>query len=79
MPDLERRKTEKQLYKKGYEIRFVAHSIDELNELCSNIQAVGLKSGRPFAKSRRWILPIYGREAIELFVKWVDEFGAEKK
>lgn len=74
-PNLERRKAEPRAYRKGYEIRLVANSERELAEFRRLIDAAGLKPGKPYPKENRWVQPIYGRQAMETFLAWVDQFG----
>lgn len=74
-PNLERRKAESRTYKMGYEIRLVAFTKRELADLRRAIRKVGLRPGTPFVKVQRWIQPIYGRDAMDQFVAWLDEFS----
>ena len=74
-PNLDRRKEESANYKKGYEVRLVAFSKRELADIRRAIRKAGLKPGKPFKKVERWVQPIYGKESMEQFVGWVEEFG----
>ncbi len=66
-PNEKRRERDGQAYKKGYEIRLTAASAAELRQLRRLLQAVGLSPGKPYRKARRFILPVYGRDAVERF------------
>lgn len=55
------------VYKKGYEVRFLVASKAEVRELRRCLAELGLKPGRPYAKESRWIVPVYGRRAVEIF------------
>jgi hypothetical protein len=52
-------------YKKGWEIRFVADSPAECDEISRLLGAAGFVPGRRFAKGSGWIVPVYGREPTE--------------
>jgi len=64
LPNEERRKTDKQKYKKGYEIRFVAKSDPEHREIADALKECGFNPGKPFKKGTQIIVPLYGREAL---------------
>lgn len=72
-PNVDRRKKESRSYKMGYEIRLVANTKRELTELRRAIRQAGLKPGKAFAKVNRWVQPIYGLDALDRFVAWLDE------
>ncbi|GIV31215.1 MAG: hypothetical protein KatS3mg029_0566 [Saprospiraceae bacterium] len=65
--DPEKRKTLGQAYKKGYEIRLVAYDEKEKAEIIKLLKTFGFKHGRAFVKSRRTVLPIYGKKQVEEF------------
>lgn len=62
-----------QVYKKGYEVRLLVRTEAGLNELCALLERLEFKPGRPFAKGRQIALPIYGRAAVERFLRWMGE------
>ena len=68
----ERAEADGQSYKKGYEIRLVAADEAELEEIGRLLLEAGFKAGRPYAKARRWALPIYGKRAVERFMALVE-------
>lgn len=53
-------------YKKGYEVRFSVASAAELRQLRRWLRSVGLRPGRPYAKANRKIVPVYGKQAVDL-------------
>jgi hypothetical protein len=67
-PDLKRRAAAASAYKKGYEVRLVADSVAELRAIRRLLRASGFHPGRPFAKSRQWRQPLYGRQAVTRFL-----------
>ncbi len=62
-------------YKKGDEVRLVARSKAELQMIRRWLRAAGFAPSRPFAKSKQWRQPIYGRAAVARFL---DLVGAAK-
>lgn len=58
-----------QLYKKGYEIRLVANSRNELNRIRKFLREAGFRPGAPFAKANQFGQPIYGKEAVARFLE----------
>ncbi len=71
-PNAERRKLEKTHYKKGWEVRLVLKSEAEVAVARRLLEKSGLKAGRPFAKARQWVLPLYGRKMVELVSAYAD-------
>lgn len=67
----ERQATEGQKYKKGDEVRLVAESMSELAVIRRLLKRAGFKPGRPFAKGRQFLQPIYGRQAVARFLELV--------
>jgi hypothetical protein len=61
-----------QRYKKGYEIRLVARTKGELGEIRALLIEMGFEPGRPFAKAKQWVQPIYGKSAVERFLILAD-------
>jgi len=58
-------------YKKGDEVRLVAQSEAELEEIRRLLWEAGLEPGRPFAKGRQIRQPIYGREQVSRFLELI--------
>jgi hypothetical protein len=67
VPNRKRRKTEKQLYKKGWEVRLLARTENEAMELTRLARQVGFEPGRVFPKARQFVVPLYGRAAVTAF------------
>jgi len=65
-PSVERRRAEKGRYRKGWEVRLVLRDEAELGEAQRVVEEAGLRTGRPFTKHSRWVLPLYGRKTAEL-------------
>jgi hypothetical protein len=68
-PNTKRRRREKTKYKKGWEVRIVLDDETEINFAQGLLDRSGVKAGRPFAKHRRWVIPVYGRTMVELIKK----------
>ena len=62
-------------YKKGYEIRLVARSQRELSTMRRLLRQVDLRPGKPFPKHNQWVQPVYGRDSMDRFKTWVEEFA----
>lgn len=55
-------------YKKGWEVRISVASAGERKEVERRLTKLGLKPGKAYRKSARmWIVPVYGKDAVELF------------
>ncbi|MBI5042849.1 MAG: hypothetical protein HZC10_03265 [Nitrospirae bacterium] len=67
-----------QRYKKGYEVRFVAKTENELREIRLLLNKTGFKLGKPFKKHKQLIEPVYGKQAVEKFLSWKDVADANK-
>ncbi len=67
-PNPERRK-EGQAYKKGYEIRLPLSSETELKSAQKALTALGFSVGKPFKKNLQIVLPIYGRNQVDRFIR----------
>lgn len=76
-PNDDRREEGPAVYKKGWEVRFYTGSRTEAGQLRALLREVGLKPGSPYRKRpNRWIQPVYGREQVETFIRWVRAAGA---
>ncbi len=56
------------VYKKGDEIRLVAQTDAELEEITGLLTFLGFKHGRPFVKGWQLRVPVYGREQVAQLV-----------
>ena len=63
-PDPRRLRHREGEYKKGWELRIILESNEELARVRRLLRAAGLEPARPFAKRRQWIQPVYGRDAV---------------
>ena len=62
-----RKKRGSNVYKKGYEIRLIAYSYKELQNIQEMLDKVGFRRGRPFMKHKQWVQPLYGKEIFVFF------------
>jgi len=67
-PDPKLRRDFKETYKRGYEIRLSARP-NELRELRRLLIRAGFEPGKHFAKGRRLVVPLYGKEQVERFLR----------
>ena len=74
VPNLNRREKEPRDYKKGYEIRIAADTLREIREIRKLLRQVDIQGGKPFKKHSRWIQPIYGKEEMREFKRWLREY-----
>lgn len=79
IPDEELRERRGEDYKKGYEIRFVANDERELSKINSHLRKAGFKRGKSFEKNNKFVLPVYGREAVEKFRKILSAHKIRRK
>ena len=54
-------------YKKGHEVRLVAHDEVELEEIRGLLEQADFSVSKSYIKGHRFIQPIYGRQAVEHF------------
>ena len=67
LADEKRRQQLGQKYKKGYEVRLVAYSEEELKNIRQLLLRVGFKAGKPYKKNYQIVQPIYGKTAVDWF------------
>jgi len=70
-PNPKRRRQDGQKYKKGYEIRLVVKTREELRQMRQQLRRAGFKLGKPFKKAKQIVQPIYGKQAVERFLSWI--------
>ena len=68
-PNLERRHRERARYKKGWEVRLVVRSEEELAAVRQSLLRVGATPGAPFRKHHQIVQPVYGRAAAERLLR----------
>lgn len=66
-------------YKKGYEIRLVARTQQELAAMRRLLRQVDLRAGKPFPKHNQWVQPVYGRDAMDLFKSWLEAYDSKRR
>jgi len=66
--DKARRKEMGHKYKKGYEVRLVVKTRDELMRMRQLLRRVGFDPATSFLKHSRIVQPIYGKAAVEWFL-----------
>ena len=71
-PVEDRLEEDSQVYKKGWEIRFAVFNAKELKGLLKSLTELGFDYGKPYAKKKRTIVPIYGRKRVERFDEILD-------
>jgi hypothetical protein len=55
-------------YKKGYELRIVVRTQDDVRKVRRMLQDAGIHPGKPFRKAQQWVQPVYGRQAVNALV-----------
>ena len=63
-------------YKKGHELRFVLDRGEDPEELTGMLASLGISAGKPYHRSQRaqqWIVPVYGKDPVELILSWTAE------
>jgi hypothetical protein len=63
VPDLERRERDRG-YKKGWEARIPVDDQEQLADLLARLAKHGIAHGRPYAKLRQTVVPVYGRVPV---------------
>ena len=71
LPNLDRRAATPRAYKKGYEVRLVADTREELRYIQHLLRLAGFEPGQPFGKAPRLRQPLYGRAVVERFLELV--------
>ncbi len=63
------RKAEGQAYKKGWEVRLIAEDESDAQRIETLARSLDFRPGRKFLKGRKYVVPIYGWQAVEAFFK----------
>lgn len=58
-----------QIYRKGWEVRLVVDTPEELDEVRNALELVGFRLARPFLKAGRHVQPVYGADAVDWFLE----------
>jgi hypothetical protein len=54
-------------YRKGWEVRFVLNTPDEVEQLQQLLRDAGFRPGKPFKKHSRLVQPVYGKAVVDYF------------
>lgn len=60
-------------YRKGYEVRLVANSPDELDHIQGLLREAGFRVAKPFRKGRQHRQPVYGYRQVSRFLTLMGE------
>ena len=66
-PNAARAKSDGRSYKKGYEVRLVADSQEELAKIRKHLRKAGFKLAKPYKKGKGMVQPVYGKLHMERF------------
>jgi len=73
VPSSDRRRAEdSQSYRKGWEARLVVETASAAREVRRWLRDAGFEAGNAYAKHSRWVVPMYGRSAVERLLKLAD-------
>lgn len=70
MPNPDRQDEGYGSYKKGYELRIVVRSQDDIRKLRRLLNEQGITAGKAFRKAQQWVVPVYGRNAVSMLMKY---------
>jgi len=70
MPNPERQDEGYDSYKKGYELRIVVKSNDDMRKLRRLLNEEGITPGKAFRKAQQWVVPVYGKTAVNSLLKY---------
>lgn len=68
VPDETRQEEGWTAYKKGYELRIVVKSSDDLKRVRRLLQDAHIKPGKAYRKAQQWVQPVYGKQAVNSLV-----------
>jgi hypothetical protein len=51
-------------YKKGYELRIVVKTQEDVKKVRHLLQDAGIKPGKAYRKAQQWVQPVYGKQAF---------------
>lgn len=55
-------------YKKGYELRIVVKTQDDLRQVRRLLLDAGIQPGKAYRKAQQWVVPVYGKQAVNQLV-----------
>lgn len=65
-----------QKYKKGWEVRLIAETESELDQIRQALERFDFRLGKPWEKGNQIVQPIYGKQQYERFLALIGEPGA---
>lgn len=68
VPDETRQEEGWTSYKKGYELRIVVKTQDDLKKVRRLLLDAGIKPGKAYRKAQQWVQPVYGKPAVNTLV-----------
>lgn len=68
VPNAERQDEGWNAYKKGYELRIVVKTQNDIRKVRRLLLEAGINPGKAFRKARQWVLPVYGKQAVKSLV-----------
>ncbi len=57
-------------YKKGYEMRIVVKTQDDLKKLRRLLVEADIQPGKAFRKAKQWVVPVYGKAQVTELLKF---------
>jgi hypothetical protein len=78
VPNPERQDEGYDEYKKGYELRIVVRTQNDLKTVRRLLLDAGITPGKPFRKARQWVVPVYGRNAVGALLKYKPKARTKK-
>lgn len=68
VPNVERQDEGWTAYKKGYELRIVVKTQDDLKTVRRLLLDAGIQPGKPYRKAKQWVVPVYGKQAVNQLI-----------
>ncbi|MCC7162539.1 MAG: hypothetical protein IT331_08595 [Anaerolineae bacterium] len=55
-------------YKKGYELRIVVKTREDVKQVRRLLKDARIKPGKPYRKANQWVMPVYGEQSVNQLV-----------
>jgi hypothetical protein len=68
VPNTDRQEEGWTAYKKGYELRIVVKTQDDLKKVRRLLLDAGIQPGKAYRKAQQWVVPVYGKQAVNQLV-----------
>lgn len=68
VPNADRQEEGWTAYKKGYELRIVVKTQDDLRQVRRLLLQMGIQPGKAYRKAQQWVVPVYGKQAVNQLV-----------